>query len=180
MFSIRLYIGAISLGCQCPRMCPLNGYFPWISPNGYFLVPLNGSLTHKFCGTYVFTNQCLCINTQHTPVNVCDSDHVVHLFYYSCLIFLDSFSFLFPLFPLLGSIWGITNMTRSLNLLKIDPWLGLVSKYPVVSPVVHHYTDIPHLQILSVIKYLILMCFICLLLKDLSFFSIRIALLLYW
>ena len=164
-FRIISYNLAIPLGspspCPCPSLCPPEWIFPMDLfdgsfridlSDGYLCVPLNGSLSHRFCGTYVFTNHHLCVNPQPTPVKVCDYVYVVNFFSHSYLFCLESFFFLLTCFPLLGSVRVITPMMRSLNIQKIDPWFGLVRKSPVISPVGHHSTDMSPLRILSVIK----------------------------
>ena len=114
-------------------------------------------------------------------MEICDTYHVLHFLSYSYLLFLVCFFFLLPCFPLFGSIWGMTPMMSSLNLLKIDPWFGLVKESPVVSSVGHHSTEISPLWILSVTKiYLMFICLVRLLLNDLTIFSRRIALFLSW
>ena len=63
----------------------------------------------------------------------------------------------------------MTTIIRYLNILRIDPWSGLVNKYPVISTVGHHSTDIPPLWILLVTnKYLMLICLARLLIDELA------------
>ena len=97
------------------------------------------------------------------------------------LTFLSFTFFLLSCFPLFGSFGGMTPMMRSINLLKIDTWFGLVNKYPVISYVGHHFTSISPLWILSVTKtYLMFICLVHFLLDDLPFLAIKIALSLSW
>ena len=93
-------------------------------------------------------------------MDVCDAYSIVQLFFYSCLLFLLWFFFIFFYFPLLGSVWIMNPMMRSLNLLKIDLWFGLFKTFPVISPLGHHFTDISCLWILWVRKT-ILCWYIC-------------------
>ena len=61
---------------------------------------------------------CPCVNPHHTPLGICNSIHVVFIFFYSCLFSLASFFFLLPCFPLLRYVRGITPMIRPQNIMK--------------------------------------------------------------
>ena len=134
---------------------PLDGYF---SRPKIYLCPVE-CIPDSWIFWYV---RCydprLYVNPQHTHVDVFDPNHVVNFLSYYYLLCLSYFLFLLPCFPLLGSIWGITTMMRSLNLLKVDPWFGLFRKPQEISPVGHHSTEILPLQILSVTKSILYWC----------------------
>ena len=162
-FRIRLYIGGyLYFGISMYMCCWMdisNGTFWWIftmdlsdgSLRWIFPCPVEAIPDSRVLRYVRCYNHHLCVDPKHPFVEVCDYDHVVQLFTYYHLIFLASFLFLLPFFSYLGLFLGTNPMPRSLNLLKIDPWFGLVSKSLVISPVEHHSTNILPLRILSII-----------------------------
>ena len=102
-----------------------------------------------------------CVDPQHTPMDICDTYHVVHFVFYSCSLFLVCFFFLLPCFKLFGSVWDVTPMLRYLNILILDPSLGLVKNSLVISYVGYHSTNKYSLWILSFTKqYLMFICLV--------------------
>ena len=136
-FWIRSYVGYyIFFGIYMSMSRLMDLFMSWwnyisIDPI-YFRVLLNGSLIHWFCIMCVVTNHHPCVDMQRSTVETCDSNHVVHFFYYSCLLFLASFFFMFPCYPLRGSVLVITLVMRYLNLLRINPWFGSDRKYLLI------------------------------------------------
>ena len=98
------------LGFPCPYLVE------WIFP-----CPIEWIFDSQICGMYVVTIT-VCMSIHNTPlwtfVIPITSFILLSLSIYLLTFVLSSFLFMLPCFLLLGSIWDITSMMRSLNLLK--------------------------------------------------------------
>ena len=125
-FCVRSYIGgyiyfrisvSVHFWMDFSMSCWMDIYVDPIS----FCIPLNVSMIHEYCGTYIVTIA-VRVSTYNTLLWMCVIPTTSFTsFSYSWLIWLSSFFFLLSYFPLFWSIFGITTMMRSLNPLKIYP-----------------------------------------------------------